>query len=128
MAPRRKKKESIHPNLKAAHQVYQHIPLIETIRKAKNPRLRGQILQLSPSTVRAISNLTTNAVNGNLPLSKSTITQMQKMQKKVNAVTKGTLESRAKAIQDGGFLPILGKLIPIAAGVIASLIGSNRKD
>ena len=125
MAPRRKKKVNTHPNLKAARQVYQHIPLIETVRKAKNPRLRGQILQLSPSTVRAISNLTANAVNGNLPLSKSTVSQIQKMQKKMTAVTKGSLDSRAKAIQDGGFLPLLGKLVPIAAGVIGSLIGAK---
>lgn len=126
MAPRKKNKNS--SNLKAAYEVYQHIPIIETVRKAKNPHLRGQILQLSPSTVRAISNLTVNAASGNLPLSKSTQKQLEKMNKHVQAVTKGTMESRRKAIQQGGFLPLLAKLVPIAAGVIGSLIGGSRRE
>lgn len=125
MAPRKKKETSTN-NLKAAYTVYQHIPIIETVRKAKNAHLRGQILQLSPSTVRAISNLIENASSGNLPLSKSTQKQMEKMSKHVQSVTKGTMESRRKAIQQGGFLPLLAKLVPIAAGVIGSLIGGSK--
>lgn len=125
MAPN--KKTAAKSNLKAAHQVYQHIPIIQAVRKANNVRLRGQILYLSPSTVKAISSLTENAMNGNLPVSKAIQRRMASMNKELQAVAKGSHESRRKAIQKGGaFLPLLGAILPIAASVIGSLFG--RKD
>lgn len=110
-------------NLKAARQVYRHIPTIEMLHKTKNPRLRCQILDLSPATIKAISSITDNALKGTLPLSKAAHRLLEKSHTQAQNVTKGSLASRKKAIQHGGFIPLLAKLIPAATAFLGGILG-----
>ena len=117
----------------SAQQVYRHIPIIQLlgkINKAGDPasrKMQGRILELSPETVRAMGNITLNALNDRIPMTKKQKAELGKRmaQAKKLAAPGGSMVAKRKIIQEGGFLPLLGSLIPAAVGILGSLF--NRE-
>ena len=114
----------------SAQQVYRHIPkiqLLEKMNRAGDPstrKMQGRILELSPETVRAMGNITLNALNNKIPMTKKQKGELEKRmtQAKKLAARGGSLSEKRKIVQEGGFFPLLASIIPAAAGIIGSLI------
>jgi len=108
--------------------VHQHLPLIHTMKKTKNLRLRNQILDLSPDTVKALASIAENAVQGNIPLSKGQRLLINKNQKQLCSLFRATPVNKKKILQQkgGGIFGVLSTILPAVVGALGSVLGSNK--
>ena len=126
MAPKRRRQQTTPSSVQ---QVYRHVPVIQVLGKLSkgggvNKKLQGKILELSPETVRAVGNITLNALNNHIPMSARQKTELMKRESEARklAAPTGSLAAKRKIIQEGGFLPFLAPLLPIVAGIVARQI------
>ena len=113
-----------------AQQVYRHIPMIQLLTKMNKMtdpairRLKGRVLQLSPDTVRVMGNITLNALNDRIPMTAKQKKELQRLmpQVKTLASPRGSITNKSKVIQEGGFLPLIGGLLPAIASTIGSAL------
>lgn len=117
----------------SAYEVYRQIPVIKILGKmSKNGdptsrKMQGKILELSPDTVKAMGNITLNALYDRIPMSAKMKKELEKrsaMAKKL-AAPHGSIAQKRKIIQEGGFLPFLAGIIPAVTSLIGSLISSK---
>lgn len=124
---------------KSAKVVYQHLPILKVLTKTKNPRIREELLKLSPELIEAISSICQNVSKGNIPL------KSKRLANKINLV-KSDIEKfassktsharkrkflRLQNNQRGGgfFLPLIAGLLPTVASLVGKIFGtsSNKK-
>ena len=118
----------------SAQQVYRYLPVIQILgklNKSGDPlsrRLQGKVLELSPETVRAVGNITLNALNDRLPMTARQKKELQKrhVQAQKLAATSGSVAGKRKIIQEGGFLPLIAGLVPAAVSLLSSIVGGGR--
>ena len=130
----RRKKKSKGGAVSNAYQVYRHIPIIQLLGKLNrlgdpaSRRMQDKVLQLSPDTVRAMGNITLNALNDRIPMTSKQKSEFQRHQvaAKTLARPNGSIHAKKKVIQEGGFLPILAALAPAAASIIGAIINNRR--
>ena len=127
MAPKRRRQRQTTPS--SVQQVYRQVPVIQVLGKLSkgggvNKKLQGKILELSPETVRAVGNITLNALNNHIPMSTRQKSELMKREAEARklAAPNGSLAVKRKIIQEGGFPPFLASLIPIVAGIVARQI------
>lgn len=123
MAPpqRRQKKRTSDADL-----VRDQLPILRILTKTKSAAVRRDILFHSPNSVKAISSIATNLMHGSIPISPARTNDLKKKFGKIVylvASPKSSLANKKKAIQKGGFLPLLGRVLP----AIASLLGQILK-
>ena len=80
MAPKRRRRQTAPSSVQ---QVYRQVPVIQVLGKLSkgggvNKKLQGKILELSPETVRAVGNITLNALNNHIPMSTRQKTELMK--------------------------------------------------
>ena len=126
MAPKRRRRQTAPSSVQ---QVYRQVPVIQVLGKLSkgggiNRKLQGKILELSPETVRAVGNITLNALNNHIPMSTRQKSELMKRESEARklAAPNGSLAVKRKIIQEGGFLPFLAPLLPIVAGIVARQI------
>ena len=114
----------------SAHEVYRHIPVIQMLGKInKDPRggrrICARMLELSPSTVRAMGNITLNALNDRVPMTARQRKEFQKHLPNLQklASPKTSVSGKRKVIQEGGAIfPLIASIIPAVAGLVASAV------
>ena len=116
-------------NPDGARLVFQHVPILYALTKArKTPRLRNRILDISPSTIRAISSIAHNALLGTLPLRKRHESLVRRHQREMRIVAgKASVAKKKKLIQSGKFFPAIGALLPLAISAVTSLFAAGSK-
>ena len=126
MAAKRRRRQTA---LSSVQHVYRQVPGIQVLGKLSNGggvnrKLQGKILELSPETVRAVGNITLNALNNHIPMSTRQKSELMKREAEARklAAPNGSLAVKRKIIQEGGFLPFLAPLLPIVAGIVARQI------
>lgn len=108
-----------HPT--SSQLIYRQIPLLHTVAKTtKNPRLRRQILDLSPTTVKALGVIADHALSGKVPFSKKQTEIVNKNRKPMSILAKSPMASKKRVLQKGAFFGVLSKILP---GVIAAITG-----
>lgn len=116
MARGKRKQES------TARAVYQQIPMLYAIGKTRNNgRLRRQILDLSPNTVKAFASIADNILSGNVPLSKKQSALVKKNEKSMRGLAKASMASKKKLLQRGSFFNIISKILPAVIGAITGM-------
>lgn len=111
--------------MNSAALVKEQLPLLRILTKTKSGALRREILNQSPDSVRAISSIAENLMRGTVPLSKAKYERIKQKFGKIiylMARPRGSLVSKKKAVQRGGFLPVLGAILPAIAGLLTSVL------
>lgn len=94
------------------------------ILKNANPQLRKNILRNSnPGLIKALCEICTNTLNGNMIISKSTKVRLKKYKKTLRNLASPKVKLTRKRnilIQKGGFLPVL--LGSLLAGAVGKLV------
>ena len=130
LSTRRINNDKKKPSLSSAHLVYRQVPIIEVLTKNVNDvKLRRQILDLSPASVKALSSIAKNALVGSLPLkSNKQRLVIDKYRPALNSLASNSSVKKKKEVlkQTGGFFPALASLVPIAISLVSSLVGSGN--
>ena len=119
--------------------VQRQLPIIKVYAKTKNPRIRHELLTLSPETVEAISSIVLNITKGNIPIKNNQHKAvLNKLNKQLELITNPAISIKRKRsllltpqIQKGGFLPLLAAALPAiigAAGSITSAAINRSKE
>lgn len=125
-------------NTSSEQLVFRQIPILNIVHKSKkDSKFTKELFKRSPDTVRALSSIAVNILNGNLlpkgKLQKELAKYNNKKQLEQLAAPGLSIKKKVDILnsysgQHGGFLPLLGALIPPAIGLISSLIGGRKRD
>lgn len=116
-----------------AQHVYRHVPIIQVLgkmHKAGEKKLQHRLLELSPDTVRAMGNISLNALNDRIPMTpaqkrlfQAKLPHLQKL-----AAGKGSVAAKRKVVQEGGLAPILAFLAPLAMKMILGRVFRSNNE
>ena len=138
---RRKNKQpsSTRTNTDSAQMVYRQIPVLSAFYKSKNPRFKKELLHVSPEAVKAFSSLASNVLSGSVPLKRgaSKTLRISKVQQDLKLLANPKTSAQMKrnlllrrgkgsygSGQQGGFLPLLGAVIPTVASLLGAIVTS----
>lgn len=125
MPPKRKHKQAPRGS---ADLVMEQLPLLRILTKTKNAAARREILNQSPESVRAIGSIANNLMQGTIPLSQTRYNQIKKKFSKIVylvAQPRVSLSRKRKAIQTGGFLPLVGAVLPVVVKLLSAMANAK---
>lgn len=115
----------------SSRQVFQQLPILKVLLKSKNSRLRKELLNTSPELIDAIVSICRNILEGNIPFKSKRVQNKYLVGLKKNLTAfaspklslakKRKLLMQSKINQRGGFLPLLGALLPTITGLLGKL-------
>lgn len=113
----------------SADLVRNHLPIIQTMKKAKNAKLRSQILDLSPNTVKAMGSIADNVLRGNIPLARRHTLLINKNQKQLTRLAKCSVAEKKRILQQkgDGIFTTIASLLPAVIGALASATANPRQ-
>lgn len=112
--------------------VLRQFPVLRILLKSRNPRLRAELLRISPDTVHALCSIAHNVRAGNIPItSRGLKKRLSGINSELNILTSPKVSAKKKALaltskrgQKGGFLSLLPRIIPGILSVLG-LTSSN---
>jgi len=127
------KKQSKQAHTCSRKLVFEQLPVMKILLKTKNPRLRAELLNISPNTIHALCAVARNIQSGNVPMNSKKLGSIKSelgvlASPSVSLSRKrALLLKRQKGGQKGGFLQFLAPLLPTIVSAVSSLFGGRSE-